>query len=223
MSCSFNILCNCSLYKEDNSDRSFQVSRSEMRHDEKDTRKTSSNNLFANFLRCFRGTNTGANALGDNNVVENRSVNNPWVQNGMLYNQDYGKIKQSCLLNHCLFEDPKFPPNEKSLYYSRYPPAKFEWKRASQISKNPKFFKDGASRFDINQGRLGDCWMLAALAGVTMDKPLLYKVVPKAQSFSEDDYAGIFHFKFWQYGIWVDVVIDDYLPTVSGSLVFFAL
>lgn len=53
---------------------------------------------------------------------------------------------------------------------------------------------EGASRFDVKQGELGDCWLLAAIANLTMRKKLFKMVVPHDQSF-HSDYAGLFHFR----------------------------
>jgi calpain len=88
------------------------------------------------------------------------------------------------------------------------------------LVENPQFFVEGASRFDVNQGELGDCWLMAAIANLTLNKSCFQRVVPHDQNFSDGSYAGIFHFRFWQYGQWIDVVIDDLLPTKDGELQF---
>uniref|UniRef100_A0A646QE62 CalpainB n=1 Tax=Hemiscolopendra marginata TaxID=943146 RepID=A0A646QE62_9MYRI len=132
--------------------------------------------------------------------------------------QDFYKIRSQCLNDGVLFEDPEFPALDSSIYYSRSPPRPFEWKRPSELVENPHLFVEGASRFDVIQGELGDCWLLAAVANLTLHPQIFHKVVPDDQSFGED-YAGIFHFRFWQYGKWVDVVVDDRLPTFCGRLI----
>nr|XP_022333318.1 calpain-B-like isoform X13 [Crassostrea virginica] len=134
-------------------------------------------------------------------------------------NQSYDEIKRRCQEEGCLFEDPEFEAEDSSIFFSRAPPRPFEWKRPHEICDNPVFIADGASRFDVQQGELGDCWLLAAIASLTVNQRLFAKVVPPDQSF-EDGYCGLFRFHFWRQGEWVEVVVDDRLPTYYGQLTF---
>ncbi|XP_058237257.1 calpain-2 catalytic subunit-like isoform X2 [Hemibagrus wyckioides] len=139
-------------------------------------------------------------------------------------NQDFEKLRRECLESGKLFCDPTFPAESRSLGYNQLggyssKTIGVEWKRPSDLCPNPQFICDGATRTDIRQGALGDCWLLAAIASLTLDADILARVVPANQSFTEK-YSGIFHFQLWHYGEWVDVVIDDRLPTKNGELLF---
>ncbi|XP_072342719.1 calpain-3-like isoform X3 [Scyliorhinus torazame] len=131
----------------------------------------------------------------------------------------FHQLKEECLRKGVLFEDEEFPANDSSLFCTKDMPFKLEWKRPPEICDNPKFIIGGASRTDICQGDLGDCWFLAAIACLTLNEKLLYRVVPRDQYFTEN-YAGIFHFQFWRFGDWVDVTVDDRIPTFNNQLVF---
>ncbi|CAH0545795.1 unnamed protein product [Brassicogethes aeneus] len=133
--------------------------------------------------------------------------------------QDFLQIRDQCLDSGTLYEDPEFLAEDSSLFFSKRPDRYYEWKRPHEIVDDPQLFVEGYSRFDVQQGELGDCWLLAAVANLTLYKRLFFQIVPDDQGF-DDKYAGVFHFRFWQYGKWIDVVVDDRLPTYRGQLVF---
>ncbi|XP_018423683.1 PREDICTED: calpain-14-like [Nanorana parkeri] len=140
-----------------------------------------------------------------------------------LLSQDYQTILEKCLRNKQLFVDDAFPAELSSIgsgdLLRKVPPC-VEWKRPQELVKNPNFSVDDASRFDLHQGLTENCWFLAALASVTFHKDILINVVPRNQSFDKN-YAGIFHFRFWRFGEWIDVVVDDRLPVnKDGKLLF---
>ncbi|XP_027886711.1 calpain-5-like [Xiphophorus couchianus] len=135
-------------------------------------------------------------------------------------NQHYAELKKQHNKEN-LFEDPEFPATNSSLYYKKPPPGVVQWKRPGEICENPHLFVEGISSHDLNQGIVGNCWFVAACACLALKSNLWEKVIPdwKEQEW-DSNYAGIFHFRFWIFGEWIDVVIDDRLPTSNGQLIY---
>ncbi|KAG7270876.1 LOW QUALITY PROTEIN: hypothetical protein CRUP_012371 [Coryphaenoides rupestris] len=116
-------------------------------------------------------------------------------------NQDFQALRRDCLERRQLFQDESFEAVTSSLGFKDLGPSSYKvrgirWKRPTATAGS---------------------WQ--AIASLTLNKQVLCHVVPPNQSFG-DNYAGIFHFQFWQFGEWVDVVVDDRLPTRDGELLF---
>ncbi|KAL7878364.1 hypothetical protein AOLI_G00093380 [Acnodon oligacanthus] len=136
-------------------------------------------------------------------------------------NQDYTSIRDECLKTKTLFLDSTFTADQTSIGMPADPDPKLviKWLRPKEISSNAVFVDGTTGTTDICQGQLGNCWLLAALSCLTMHPTLFEKVVPAGQTLAAP-YVGIFRFRFWQYGEWVEVVVDDKLPVRGGRLLF---
>ncbi|XP_025916229.1 calpain-14 [Apteryx mantelli] len=137
--------------------------------------------------------------------------------------QNYQALLETCLKNKCLFTDENFPAHISSIgtgaLLKKLPP-KLQWKRPHDLHRTPVFYAANRKQLDLCQGLVENCWFLAALEALTFHQDILAAVVPQNQSFDRK-YAGIFHFRFWHFGEWVDVVVDDRLPVnEAGELVF---
>ncbi|NXO91056.1 CAN5 protein, partial [Certhia brachydactyla] len=139
--------------------------------------------------------------------------------------QKYHELKGQCLQQGRLFEDPEFPASDESLYYDSAAKGKVEWKRPKDLCEEPHLLVDGMSSHDFHQGKLGNCWFVAACSCLALRKSLWQQVIPDYNEQEWDPknprkYSGIFRFRFWCFGEWTEVVVDDLLPTENGELIY---
>jgi calpain, invertebrate len=133
--------------------------------------------------------------------------------------QDYYQLKSE-FSQYNLFEDPEFPATNLSLFHHQSVPGGIRWKRPHEVCDNPQFEYDTFDRRDLDQGYLGNCWFIAGCVGIMQNAKLFAEVVPPNQNF-DSDYNGLFHFRFWHQGEWVDVCVDDRLPFWSDNRLVF--
>ncbi|OPL33777.1 hypothetical protein AM593_07842, partial [Mytilus galloprovincialis] len=139
-------------------------------------------------------------------------------------NQNYDSIKRSCIKKGENFTDPEFSPNNKSIFFSRSD-GDIRWRRPGELRRSPKLIED-FSAFDLHEGQLGNMWFVTAIGTLILYPDIVEKVIPNLtrqewKRVTEDqDYAGVFQFRFWRFGETVTIVVDDYLPTKDDKLLF---
>jgi len=140
-----------------------------------------------------------------------------------LYDQDFYRIREECLKNDVLFEDPEFPPDNDLLRQrSKRVEDDVEWMRPHDYLRpeEPILVSERNEGFDIKTTL--DSWFVPAMSAIAESESLLRRVVPEDQGFREggdEKYAGIFHFRFW-FGRWIEIVVDDRIPVRKGLPIY---
>ncbi|KAH3841202.1 calpain-2 catalytic subunit-like [Dreissena polymorpha] len=118
------------------------------------------------------------------------------------------------------FKDDSFPADDSSIFRKKKVTKAVTWKRPQDIHPDATLIADGTSRHDMKQGDLNNCWFLSTLSAIAEKPQLISKIIPDDYAFRSSTYTGRFRCRFWHFGDWVDVHIDDRLPTVNNSLLF---
>ena len=120
------------------------------------------------------------------------------------------------------FVDQAFPPNNDSIFRSPNPaadhvsdvqshagPGQVRWVRCSELCRGGKLFNNVHPN-DIAQGVLGDCWFLAALAGLAEFEGAVFHLFQEKTVQPDGKYTlNIYNAKTRQ---WEAIVIDDFVP-----------
>ena len=125
------------------------------------------------------------------------------------------KVSEACLRDGANFIDVTFPPTHASVGDQCGDKA---WVRHRDVGLTPQLFttvsgENVIDAGDIDQGSLGDCWLMASIAACAefpdeLVRPM-FKDISAAKQYSERD---IYHIKFCTAGWYKWVIVDGYFP-----------
>ncbi|ORC84771.1 calpain-like cysteine peptidase [Trypanosoma theileri] len=150
-----------------------------------------------------------------------------------------GRYSEEELLYLCrskkkkMFVDLKFPPISSSLQQSSDKKKivyldSITWKRPSDYvpperHKDIQLFRNGIDPQDIDQGQLGDCWLMCVLSVLadrsSMVKSIFRHPISSSKAKKEQKY-GAYRVNINKHGWWENVIVDSYLPTMNCQPIF---
>ncbi|XP_069361000.1 calpain-2 catalytic subunit-like [Maniola hyperantus] len=169
------------------------------------------------------GYTNGVGAAGPRRDDQHSTLSRYWSESE--------KGGSACGAPPALWEDPDFPAAAAGLADRRLAHRTL-WLRPHELCARPRFLGDaaldaperleaepperGAARWRLAPGEAGDAALCCAAAALALTPSLLARAAPP-HSF-RTAYSGRFRFRFWVFGAWRDVAVDDRLPTRGGRL-----
>ena len=117
--------------------------------------------------------------------------------------------------------DREFPPSLASVFkdptiINRSMPLD-SWRRPSEYSSDSSLFQGGVKSGNIQVGCISDSWFLSAAALVATQPDLLQYLFMSVYP----EY-GFYQMRFFKYGEWIPVTIDDMMPSEASNALLFA-
>lgn len=137
------------------------------------------------------------------------------------YSDEYKGIIEYCRVNRQNFLDDSFPHSARSigsLFQLEKKNLNIVWFRPQHISTRDgklarwSVFNDPQPA-DIEQGLLGNCWFLSAMAVVSERPDILEQLFLTKQY----NHSGVYEMRLCIDGLWTNVFVDDYFPCHKRS------
>lgn len=97
--------------------------------------------------------------------------------------------------------------------------AKYSWRRPADFlaGLGPRVFLDGLVPADVQQGSLGNCWLMCSLAALAEFPPLVRQLFHQPWSAEEregpsHDPDGFYDLRLCKHGQWASLRVDDFFP-----------
>ena len=127
-------------------------------------------------------------------------------------------IAEACEKSGIPYVDLVFPPGKESLFRSSEASGMKDsmWLHPDAYlaarDMTPSLFVGDVEPNDIDQGSLGDCYLLSALACLSEFVPLVHSIFDEGQNYE----LGIYRASLCKNGWWHTITMDGYLPSTTA-------